>query len=122
MDLEEPRGNRARCTTMQSVIERLRPNVREIIVYSLVILLLMTGTYWRNRVWNSGLELWTDCVKKSPNKERPHIGLGVTFLRQGKYLEAIDQFNEALRINPNSAEARFFLAVIFSNWESKISP
>jgi tetratricopeptide (TPR) repeat protein len=92
---------------MRSVIERPKPHLAEIIIYGLVILLLMTGTYWRNRVWNSELELWTDCVKKSPNKDRPHNGLGNVFFNQGKYQEAANQYNEALRINPNYAEARY---------------
>jgi len=36
VDLEEARSeNRARCTTMQSVIERVKPHVGEIILYGL---------------------------------------------------------------------------------------
>jgi len=114
VDLEGPRSeNRARCTTMQSVIERPKPHVGEIILYGLLILLLMTGTYWRNRVWNSELELCTDCVKKSPNKDRPHNNLGSVFLDQGRYQEATNQYNEALRINPGSAEAHYNLGTVF---------
>jgi hypothetical protein len=52
--LDEPRsGDRAKCTTMGSVIERPKPHVGEILIYGLLILLLMAGTYSRNRVWNS---------------------------------------------------------------------
>jgi protein O-mannosyl-transferase len=116
VDLEEPRsGNRARRTTMQSVIERPKPHVGGILIYGLLILLLMTGTYSRNRVWNSELELWTVCLKKSPNKDRPHNNLGFVFLNQGKYKEAIPHLNEALRINPNYAEAHNNLGNVFLN-------
>ena len=116
VDLEEPRsGNRARCTTIQSVIEKPEPHVGEIIIYGLLILLLMTGTYWRNRVWHSELELWTDGVKKSPNKDRTHYNLGIVFLNQGKYQEAISHLNEALRINPNYAKAHNNLGNVFLN-------
>jgi len=100
---------------MQSLIEKPKLHVGEIIVYGLLILLLMTGSYWRNRVWNSELELWTDCVKKSPNKDRPHVNLGNVFLNQGKYQEATNQYNEALRINPNDAEAHYNLGNVFLN-------
>jgi tetratricopeptide (TPR) repeat protein len=107
---EGPRsGKTARCTTLQSVIERPTFHAWEIIIYGLLILLLMTGSYWRNRVWKSELELWTDCVKKSPNKARPHNNLGTVFLDRGKYQEAIPHLNEALRINPNYAEAHYNL-------------
>ena len=110
VDLEEPRsGEGARCATMQSVAQRPKPRVGEMIIYGLLILLLMAGTYWRNRVWNSELELWTDCVKKSPKKDRPHHNLGFSFFNQGKYQEATDQYNQALRINPNYAEAHYNL-------------
>jgi hypothetical protein len=93
VDNGDPRpGNRARYTTIQSVMERPKPHVLEIIIYGLLILLLMIGTYWRNRVWNSELELWADCVKKSPNKDRPHNNLGSFFLEQSKYGEATPQY------------------------------
>jgi tetratricopeptide (TPR) repeat protein len=116
VDIEEPRsGKGARSATMQSVLQRPRPHVGEMIIYGLMILLLMAGTYWRNRVWNSELELWTDCVKKSPKKDRPHNNLGNAFFNQGKYQEATNQYNEALRINPNSAEAHNNLGNVFFN-------
>lgn len=116
VDLEEPRsGKGARRETTQSVVQRPKPRVGEIMIYGLLIVLLMAGTYWRNRVWNSELELWTDCVKKSPKKDRPHFSLGVCFFNQGKYREATDQYNEALRINPNYAEAHNNLGNVFFN-------
>jgi len=91
--------------TKQSKIKLLRPYILEMAIYAFVILLLSAGTYWRNKIWNSDMELWTDCVKKSPNKDRPHLRLGAIFVRQGKYQEALAQFTEALRINPDYAEA-----------------
>jgi tetratricopeptide (TPR) repeat protein len=113
VELEEPRsGKGARSVMMQNVIEGPKPHVLEMIVYGLLILLLMAGTYWRNRVWNSKLELWTDCVKKSPNKDRPHYNLADAFLDLGKYQEAISHLNDALRINPNYAEANNNLGLV----------
>jgi tetratricopeptide (TPR) repeat protein len=110
----EPRsGKGARSATMQSVVQRPKPHVGEMIIYGLLILLLMAGTYWRNRVWNSGVELWTDCVKKSPNKARPHNNLGEVYFNQGRRLEATDHFQEALRIDPNYAEAHYNVGTVF---------
>jgi len=111
VDLEELRpGTRARSATMQSVIERPKLHAKEIIIYGLLILLLMAGTYWRNRVWNGELELWADRVKKSPNKDRTHYNLADAFLNQGNYQDAISHLNDAPRINPNYAEAHNNLA------------
>ena len=114
VELEEPRsGKGARSATTQNVIRGPKPPVWEIIIYGLLILFLMTGTFWRNRAWNSELELWTDCVKKSPNKGRPHYNLADAFLDLGKYPEAISHLNDALQINPNYAEAHNNLGLVF---------
>ena len=85
------------------------------IVYGLLILLLMTGSYWRNRVWNSEVGLWKDCIKKSPGKDRPHNNLGTVFLTQRRYQEAVNQYHEALRINPKLAEAHYNIGNVFFN-------
>ena len=90
---------------MQTVVEKPKPNVAEIVVYGLLIFFLMIGTYWRNGVWNSELDLWMDCVKKSPKKARPHNNLGIFFFNQGEYQEATREYNEAIRIYPNYVEA-----------------
>ena len=97
----------------QSIVKHLRPSVSEIMFCGVLLILLIAGTYSRNRIWNSELELWTDCVKKSPNKDRPHYKLGLVFLSHGKYREAIAHFNEALQINPNFAEAHNNLGIVF---------
>jgi tetratricopeptide (TPR) repeat protein len=115
-DLEELQsGKRAKSISMQGKIKELKPYVLETLLYVFVILFLGAGTYWRNSIWNSEIDLWTDCVIKSPNKDRPHYGLGFAFMNQGKYDEAILHFNEALRINPNYAVAHNSLGTVFLN-------
>ena len=101
---------RVKSITKQSKIKGLTPYVGEMIIYVFVILLLSVGSYWRNRIWNNEIELWTDCVNKSPNKARPHNNLAGAFNGQGRYQEAIAQLTEALRLNPNLAEAHYNLA------------
>jgi tetratricopeptide (TPR) repeat protein len=106
---------RANFIIEQSKVKQLTPYVLEIIFYVFVLILLITGTYSRNRIWNSDIEIWTDCVKKSPNKDRPHAGLGSAYTDQGRYQEAIAQFSEALRINPNYAEAHNNLGFVYTD-------
>ncbi len=55
-------GTGTASSTVQAAKERPKFHGVEMIVYGLLILLLATGTYWRKGVWNSELELWTDCV------------------------------------------------------------
>jgi hypothetical protein len=86
MDVEEPQsGKMGKSTTIRSMMKRLKPRRGEIIIYFCVILLLLAGTIWRNRIWNREIELWADCVKKSPNKARPPNNLGVVLIEQGRY-------------------------------------
>ena len=75
-----------------------------------VIILLMVATintvltYQRNKIWKNEHTLWADCVKKSPNKARPHNNLGIALSAEGKIEEAIDHYNQAIRITPDYAD------------------
>ncbi|MCP4668729.1 MAG: tetratricopeptide repeat protein, partial [Deltaproteobacteria bacterium] len=71
-----------------------------------VVVVLSFWTYERNEVWGDAVTLWRDCVKKSPNKARPHNNLGIALKEKGKADEAIVQYREAMRIKPTNAEAR----------------
>ena len=46
-----------------------------------------------------------------PNSAEAHTGLGLAYTLQGKVDEAIDQFQLALRLDPQSADARRQLAI-----------
>ena len=83
----------------------------EISILGLVILLLTCGTYVRNSLWNNPVALWTDCLKKSPNKARPHVNMGIALARLGKTEEAITQFVQALQIDPKSMSAHYNLGI-----------
>jgi len=74
-------------------------------VLGVVVLILSIWTYERNRVWNDRISLWKDCVKKSPNKARPHYNLARELESRGSLNEAVHHYFEALRIDPEQAEA-----------------
>jgi len=65
----------------------------------LIILFLSIGTFQRNTVWKSDLELWKDCVKKSRQKERTHHNLGFAYFELEQWKDAEREFEEALRLN-----------------------
>jgi len=78
------------------------------ITCSLVLLL----SYWafeRNKVWQDKITLWTDVIKKSPNKARPYSNLALALARNNMPDEARQNYLKALEINPNFFEANFYL-------------
>jgi tetratricopeptide (TPR) repeat protein len=83
----------------------LRSEVLKIITVCAITLVFSTWTYERNTIWSNAVSLWSDVVKKSPQKARPHNNLGNALNRQGKIEEAIGHFNRALQINPAYAKA-----------------
>ena len=92
---------------------RLKPHFVEIAIFSVVILLLTMGTYSRNRRWNSQIDLWIDCVKKSPNKARPYVNLGFAYFNAGIYEKALETTQKAIQIDSKSNGAYYNLSLIF---------
>lgn len=70
-------------------------------------------TFERNRVFRSGITLWTDAVAKSPGNSRAHNNLGSALLEQGRIEAAQEHFAIALQLDPNYAEA-------MGNWASAL--
>ena len=63
-----------------------------------IILSLGTATYLRNGVWKDNLIFWSDVVSKNPQNHRAHVALGNVLKDMGRKREAIEQYEEALRI------------------------
>jgi len=91
-----------------------RPRARRIIaggVVGTLVLLLAIVTIQRNRDYRSDMALWADTLAKCPNNPRAHNNLGVDLLEQGRASEAMDQYQQALRIKPDFADAQFNLGL-----------
>jgi tetratricopeptide (TPR) repeat protein len=63
-----------------------------------------TGTVIRNMVWKNNYTLWSDAVKKDPDSAIAHSYLGRTLYADGKIKEAIDQYQQALNLNPKDED------------------
>ncbi len=93
--------------------EKIRLHNIETVIFVTVILLLSIGTYVRNRLWNDEIALWTDCVKKSPQKARPYVDLGVAYLNAGVYDKSAETIQRAIQIDPKFAEAYYNLGLAY---------
>ena len=82
------------------VFRYFKPRVLALGILCISIAFCSFWTYERNKVWRSEYALWSDSVKKSPNKARPHNNLGLALADMGRQDEAIEQYYEALKINP----------------------
>ncbi|HUL52193.1 MAG TPA: tetratricopeptide repeat protein [Opitutaceae bacterium] len=60
-------------------------------------------TFHRNADYASELVLWTDTVAKRPDSPRARNGLAFALDHAGRTVEAIQQFEAALRLAPNDA-------------------
>ena len=77
------------------------------LAWVLITALLMAygfRTYQRNKDWRNDYTLWASTVKTSPESPRAHFALGDVYYQRGEYLLAIDQYQEALQLNPQVAE------------------
>ncbi len=78
-----------------------------------VVLLLSVWTYQRNSIWNTELELWKDCVKKSPQKGRVHHNLGFVYYEMARLDDAEEEFGRALRLNPRYPLSMYNLGLVY---------
>jgi tetratricopeptide (TPR) repeat protein len=62
-------------------------------------------TIQRNAVWKDGITLWSDVIKKSPNKSRPYHNRGFHYLEKREYAKALEDFNRAIELEPRYLQA-----------------
>ena len=73
--------------------------------------LLSIGTSFRNNVWRDSYALYSDTVRKSPDKPRVHLNLGVAMGRDANLLrESIKVFEKAIELGKPQNE-RYLQAV-----------
>lgn len=97
-------------------MERTRARHRLIPAVTVGILSIATiayavGTYKRNEVWESGLKLWEDVIKKSPKNARAYHAVGYEKAIAGRHIESITYFNKALELMPDFPGTRLNLAI-----------
>jgi len=78
-----------------------------------LVLLFGWATYNRNLVWETDVTLWSDVIKKSPDKARPYNNIGRAYLGNKAFLQAIPFLTEALRLDPYFSYAHYNLGIAY---------
>ncbi|MCD6308766.1 MAG: tetratricopeptide repeat protein, partial [Candidatus Latescibacteria bacterium] len=87
-------------------------NVAAIILLVIVILCSVLAVR-RNAMWRTDITLWSDVVKKSPGKARPHTYLGAALIKAGDMRGGLDHLRTALELDPNDDNANHNIGSAF---------
>ena len=79
---------------------------------TVVILVLGAATCERSCTYQSDETLWRDTVAKNPRSWLAHTNLGETALQAGMEREALEHYEQALRIKPDYAPAHYDLGLM----------
>jgi tetratricopeptide (TPR) repeat protein len=71
-------------------------------------------TFQRNQDYGSDLSIWNDTVAKRPENARAHNNLGESLSQAGQKTEAVQQYQEAVRLKPTDPDYNFNLATALS--------
>jgi Flp pilus assembly protein TadD len=75
------------------VLEQIRPRAQTLRVATICILVIMGGlAFERNELWGSDVLFWQDSADKNPANSRAHVGLGDAYIRGGRCVDAIREF------------------------------
>ncbi|MGO9607999.1 MAG: tetratricopeptide repeat protein [Verrucomicrobiia bacterium] len=74
---------------------------------------LGTLTWSQARLYQNQETLWRDTIAKNPRSWLAHNSLGTVLVQQGMISDAIGQYDQALRIKPDSVETHCYLGYVF---------
>lgn len=67
--------------------------------------LFSVKTNTRCMVWNDNLSLWSDVISKYDNVQQAYYSRGHHYMSENKYEEAIEDYTDAIKYNPDYIEA-----------------
>jgi tetratricopeptide (TPR) repeat protein len=87
------------------LLHRLLGTVLGYVASGLVVLLFTFLTVQRNQVYHSAVRLWQETVQRAPGNPRAHCLLGNALFQAGKVQDAIEQYERALSLQRDYADA-----------------
>jgi tetratricopeptide (TPR) repeat protein len=84
------------------------------LMLSLFAVLFSVKTYARCGVWKNDMTLWNDVIDQDKTAELAYYNRGVVFKNEKRYIEAINDFNKAIELQPFYSEAYNNRGIIFS--------
>ena len=79
------------------------------------VVLFSVVTFLRSRVWENGITLWTDVIRKFPEAEIAYNNRGGAYLFEKKYDEALADLTKVIQLRPGYAEALNTRGAIFTD-------
>lgn len=76
---------------------------RNVAISGLCLVVIVFGvlTVRRNYDYKSGISIYSETVKRSPDKARPNYGLGGAYIGESQFEKGIPYLNKALKLNPD---------------------
>jgi len=90
-------------------------NIIEFFIFLFIIIIFSFCTYKRNFVWKDEIALWSDVLKKAPNKWRVHSEWGRIYGKQGLLKKSEEEYKKAILLNPYHKHLHYELAVFNYN-------
>ncbi|MBF0280784.1 MAG: tetratricopeptide repeat protein [SAR324 cluster bacterium] len=75
------------------------------IVMAVILAFFCGTTLLRNEIFQTGISLWSDVLKKYPENARAYNNRATSYLRHDRYDEAILDFAEAIHVEPGFLKA-----------------
>lgn len=86
--------------------------------FSLMILLLFGSLTWKQGyVYENARTVWLDTIEKTPLGWMPYNNLGVIAVQDGNFLQAVEYFEKAVALNPDSAQSHMNLCSVYKRLE-----
>jgi tetratricopeptide (TPR) repeat protein len=81
---------------------------------------MLSEVYLRTNQFGKAVKAYQDLVAKFPSNKFTRINYGVLLLKGSEYEAAINQFQEALKVDPSYGLALYYAAIGYKNWSADI--
>jgi len=79
---------------------------------------LLSEIYLRTNQLAKATASYQALINKFPTNKATHLNYGVLLLKQNEYQNAVNQFQDALKIDPNFNQALNYIAIAYKNWSA----